>query len=71
MTVVVLVGCLILSYNISQVANILQSLNQGPEEVRNQLSVLRRLAAATEIDENLHHTIGEYIIHAAEIKRTF
>jgi hypothetical protein len=50
---------------------IINSLSQVPNEVRNQLSILRRLANVTKIDSNLHHSMGEYIIHAAEINKSF
>lgn len=68
---VILIGCLILSYNISQVGRIISLLSEGDEEVSNQLSTLRRLAVNTNISENLHHAMAEYIMHAAEIKRSF
>lgn len=42
-----LFGCIILSYNINKVSNIIESLNAIPERVRNQLSVLDRLATVT------------------------
>lgn len=50
LTVIILVGCLILSYNIAQVGNIINNLKQMPEEVKHQLSVLKRLAAVAKID---------------------
>lgn len=71
LTLIILLGCLVLSYNIAQVGNILQNFNEIPGQVRSQLSTLRRLVKANKVDWQLHNQIGEYIVHAAEIKKTF
>lgn len=65
MTFIILIGCIILSYNIAEVGNIINQLARTPNEVKHQLSVLRRLAEVSKIDQNLHHSIGEYIVHSA------
>jgi len=39
--------------------------------VHSQLSTLRRIAAVSGITEGLHHQMAEYIVHAAEIKKSF
>jgi hypothetical protein len=46
-TLVVLFGCIFLSYNITKVSNIIESLSLIPDKVRNQLSVLERYAAVS------------------------
>lgn len=68
---IILFGCLILSYNIAQVGSIFNNLVESPNQVKAQLSVLKRLAKETKLDPKLHHSIGEYIVHSAEIKRSF
>lgn len=50
LTVIILFGCLILSYNIAQVGNIINTLKRTPQDVKHQLSVLRRLAYIANID---------------------
>jgi hypothetical protein len=65
LTVIILFGCLILSYNIAEVGNIINQLAKTPNQVRHQLSVLRRMVEVTKINESLHHSIGEYIVHSA------
>lgn len=50
LTIIILFGCLILSYNIAQVSNIIQNLKRMPDEVKDQLAILRRLAKMTKID---------------------
>lgn len=70
-TAVMLFGCLVLSYNINQVANIISNLSASNLEIKNKLAVLKKLARIRKIDFRLHKEIGEYIIHATEIKKNF
>lgn len=66
-----LIGCLSLSYNISKVGSIIAQLTAADELVHSQLSTLRRIASVSGITEELHHQMAEYIVHAAEIKKSF
>lgn len=50
LTIIILFGCLILSYNIAQVGIIINALKRTPQDVKHQLSVLRRLANVANID---------------------
>jgi hypothetical protein len=52
---IMLLGCMVLSYNISQVGTIISSLSESGKKVKNQLSILRRLAVNSKMDEKLHY----------------
>ena len=68
---IMLTGCLMFAYNISEVGRIIGLLNESTIEMRNELSVLRRLARVTEMSEELHNEIAEYIIHSSAIKNMY
>jgi len=48
--IIVLIGCMLLSFNISQVGTIISNLRSADSDLRNELAVLKRLAAITNIN---------------------
>lgn len=61
-------GCLILSYNISEVASMMKSLQERKEQLAKDLHVLQKVAHYTQMPNELHRSIADYMIYATEIK---
>lgn len=66
-----LFGCLVLSYNISQIGSILHNMREAANEVKHELATFKRLAKANHIDEKLQQSVARYIINSANIKSSF
>lgn len=61
-------GCLILSYNISQVGAIFYNLQHAQEKLRKELLLLRKIAHISKISNKLHQSMADYLIHSSQVK---
>lgn len=67
-TLVMVFGCLILSYNISQVGAIFYNLQMSHEKLKKELLLLRKIAHISKISGKLHQSMADYLIHSSQIK---
>jgi hypothetical protein len=60
-----LYGCLVLSYNISQMTSIFTNLYMVRQQLEKELSILQRIASVSKMNNKLHREMANYFVHSS------